>query len=87
MPSNNQSPLMAPLKILPSAGGHSVHPINNHHGNNNSQAPVLIAHREREKSFVGYFAAGVNASSSGTINRPGRLSEHNQVSYNMQLLK
>lgn len=68
---------MASLKILPSGGGHSVHPINN--TINASQAPIPLAQREREKSFVGYFGAGVNASSSGTINRPGRLPDHNQV--------
>ena len=79
----NQSPLMAPLKILPSGGGHSVHPINSGHGNSNSQGPVPMAQREREKSFVGYFGAGVNATSSGTINRPGRLPDHNQIQVNV----
>lgn len=69
---------MTSLKMIPSGGGHLVHPINN---TNISQAPIPLAQREREKSFVGYFGAGVNASSSGTINRPGRLPDHNQVHF------
>lgn len=39
------------------------------------QAP--LAARDREKSFVAYFGAGM--SGSGTVNRPGRAQDTNQV--------
>lgn len=42
-----------------------------------TQAP--LAARDREKSFVAYFGAGM--SGSGTVNRPGRAQDTNQVSY------
>lgn len=40
-----------------------------------TQAP--LAARDREKSFVAYFGAGM--SGSGTVNRPGRAQDTNQV--------
>uniref|UniRef100_A0AC34G112 CNH domain-containing protein n=1 Tax=Panagrolaimus sp. ES5 TaxID=591445 RepID=A0AC34G112_9BILA len=50
------------------------------------QTPLL--QREREKSFVAYFGAGIglnnnNSSSTGTINRPGRKIDDNQVQVNV----
>uniref|UniRef100_A0A5S6PV73 non-specific serine/threonine protein kinase n=2 Tax=Brugia malayi TaxID=6279 RepID=A0A5S6PV73_BRUMA len=43
------------------------------------QAP--LAARDREKSFVAYFGAGM--SGSGTVNRPGRAQDTNQVQVNV----
>lgn len=37
-----------------------------------------MAARDREKSFVAYFGAGI--ASAGTVNRPGRAQDTNQVS-------
>jgi serine/threonine protein kinase len=50
------------------------------------QTPLL--QREREKSFVAYFGAGIglnnnNSTSTGTINRPGRKVDDNQVQVNV----
>uniref|UniRef100_A0A915EJ97 non-specific serine/threonine protein kinase n=1 Tax=Ditylenchus dipsaci TaxID=166011 RepID=A0A915EJ97_9BILA len=68
---------------LPAKGLHAIQP--------QSQI-VPLSHREREKSFVGYFGPGVGASnngqlpcvnSTGTINRPGRLPDPNQVQVNV----
>ncbi|KAK0404533.1 hypothetical protein QR680_017496 [Steinernema hermaphroditum] len=44
--------------------------------------------RDREKSFVGYFGAGMplhstSSSGGGTVNRPGRAIDTNQVSVNV----
>uniref|UniRef100_A0A1I8EQ50 non-specific serine/threonine protein kinase n=1 Tax=Wuchereria bancrofti TaxID=6293 RepID=A0A1I8EQ50_WUCBA len=43
------------------------------------QAPLTA--RDREKSFVAYFGAGM--SGSGTVNRPGRAQDTNQVQINV----
>ncbi|VDN03074.1 unnamed protein product [Thelazia callipaeda] len=44
-----------------------------------TQAP--LAARDREKSFVAYFGAGINGG--GTVNRPGRAQDTNQVQVNV----
>ncbi|CAD6189198.1 unnamed protein product [Caenorhabditis auriculariae] len=41
-----------------------------------------LSARDREKSFVGYFGA-VNQASGGTVNRPGRPQDTNQVQVNV----
>lgn len=38
-----------------------------------------LAVRDREKSFVGYFGLGLSAG--GTVNRPGRAQDTNQVEF------
>uniref|UniRef100_A0A1I7X5W2 Uncharacterized protein n=1 Tax=Heterorhabditis bacteriophora TaxID=37862 RepID=A0A1I7X5W2_HETBA len=35
--------------------------------------------REREKSFVGFFGAGMGSMGGGTVNRPGRAQDTSQV--------
>ena len=52
------------------------------------QTPIL--QRDREKSFVGYFGAGIglnnNSTSTGTINRPGRkMDDNNQIQVNVNV--
>ncbi|KAM3728502.1 Serine/threonine-protein kinase [Dirofilaria immitis] len=42
---------------------------------------IPLATRDREKSFVAYFGAGM--SGSGTVNRPGRAQDTNQVQVNV----
>ncbi|TKR81037.1 hypothetical protein L596_014981 [Steinernema carpocapsae] len=46
-----------------------------------------LTQRDREKSFVGYFGAGMplttTSSGGGTVNRPGRAIDANQVSVNV----
>ncbi|KAH7728303.1 CRE-MIG-15 protein [Aphelenchoides avenae] len=55
--------------------------------NGGPKSPSALGLRDREKSFVAYFGAGVNSSgnstSTGTINRPGRLPDANQVQVNV----
>jgi serine/threonine protein kinase len=56
-------------------------------GMNGAKCPPPLGLRDREKSFVAYFGAGVNvgnnSSSTGTINRPGRIPDGNQVQVNV----
>uniref|UniRef100_A0A183UT93 non-specific serine/threonine protein kinase n=1 Tax=Toxocara canis TaxID=6265 RepID=A0A183UT93_TOXCA len=49
--------------------------------NNLPSNQIPLAARDREKSFVGYFGAGMG--SSGTVNRPGRAQDTNQVQVNV----
>uniref|UniRef100_A0A914RT72 Uncharacterized protein n=1 Tax=Parascaris equorum TaxID=6256 RepID=A0A914RT72_PAREQ len=46
-------------------------------GSNLPSSHIPLAARDREKSFVGYFGAGMG--SSGTVNRPGRAQDTSQV--------
>ncbi|CAB3399969.1 unnamed protein product [Caenorhabditis bovis] len=39
--------------------------------------------RDREKSFVGYFGGGAAGAGGGTVNRPGRPQDTNQVQVNV----
>ncbi|KAI6205164.1 hypothetical protein M3Y94_00761500 [Aphelenchoides besseyi] len=59
--------------------------VTNPVGQNKPQTP--LGQRDREKSFVAYFGAGARLSnglgSNGTINRPGRVNDTNQVQVNV----
>uniref|UniRef100_F1KTH6 non-specific serine/threonine protein kinase n=1 Tax=Ascaris suum TaxID=6253 RepID=F1KTH6_ASCSU len=50
-------------------------------GSNLPSNHIPLAARDREKSFVGYFGAGMG--SSGTVNRPGRAQDTSQVQVNV----
>uniref|UniRef100_A0A915A6H1 non-specific serine/threonine protein kinase n=1 Tax=Parascaris univalens TaxID=6257 RepID=A0A915A6H1_PARUN len=50
-------------------------------GSNLPSSHIPLAARDREKSFVGYFGAGMG--SSGTVNRPGRAQDTSQVQVNV----